>query len=151
MPVYLTLQPIRRAAHHVAMVSGGLLPHLFTLTADCEAVRRLFLSRYSTVADSSPLGSMALCVARTFLTPPMTSVSDGLSGPIFCYIYPRMMPRLELRTNSIISSRSFGGRQFGLDTLYGVADVHARKVQVAVSVLYFADYIVREVAAAKSY
>ena len=45
----------------------------------------------------------------------------------------------------------FGGRQFGLDTLYGVADVHARKVQVAVSVLYFADYIVREIAAAKSY
>ena len=29
--VYMALQPIRRAARHVAMTAGGLLPHLFTL------------------------------------------------------------------------------------------------------------------------
>jgi len=28
-----------------------------------------FLSHYSTVADSLPLASMVLCVARTFLSP----------------------------------------------------------------------------------
>ena len=32
MPVYLTLQPIRRAAGYIAIAPGGLLPHLFTLT-----------------------------------------------------------------------------------------------------------------------
>ena len=31
MPVYLTLQPIRRAAANVAIGAGELLPHLFTL------------------------------------------------------------------------------------------------------------------------
>jgi len=74
-PVYMALQPIRRAACHVAMTPGGLLPHLFTiacfpgpcgteLLAGCY-----FLSRYSAVTDSSLLESMVLCVARTFLLP----------------------------------------------------------------------------------
>ena len=39
-----------------------------------------FLSRYSAVADSFPLESMALYVARTFLTPLLVGMSDGMSG-----------------------------------------------------------------------
>jgi len=39
MPVYLTLQPIGCAAHYIAVVSGELLPRLFTLAS---AGRRLF-------------------------------------------------------------------------------------------------------------
>ena len=70
MPVYLTLQPIRRAAGYVAIDPGGLLPHLFTLTTNGGGC---FLSRYSTLANGFPLGNMALCVARTFLLPMPTS------------------------------------------------------------------------------
>lgn len=80
-PVYMALQPIRRAACRVTTTSGGLLPHLFTiacfpgpcgteLLAGCY-----FLSRYSAVADSSLLESMVLCVARTFLLPLRRSTS----------------------------------------------------------------------------
>ena len=32
-PVYMALQPIRRAACRVATTPGGLLPHLFTITS----------------------------------------------------------------------------------------------------------------------
>ena len=38
MPVYLTLQPKRSAAHHIAVVPGGLLPRLFTLAAEAAVV-----------------------------------------------------------------------------------------------------------------
>lgn len=68
MPVYLTLQPIRCAACHVAVAPGELLPHLFTLASPGgKAV--VFCHIVSTVADSCRLDSMVLCVARTFLTP----------------------------------------------------------------------------------
>ena len=81
MPVYLTLQPIRRAAHHLTMASGGLLPRLFTLAQGGGCVCRqgqtpppfmwavILCHVLSAVTRSFPLGSMALCVARTFLTP----------------------------------------------------------------------------------
>ena len=81
VPVYMALQPIRRAAYRVATASGGLLPRLFTITLPslCEREGCHSLSRYSAVTDSSQLKSMALCVARTFLLPLMdqaTSASD---------------------------------------------------------------------------
>ena len=38
MPIYLTLQLTGGAAHHVAMMPGGLLPRLFTLTCTWQAV-----------------------------------------------------------------------------------------------------------------
>ena len=75
LPVYMALQPIRRAACHVAMTPGGLLPHLFTIACfpDSCGTELLagcyFLSRYSAVTDSSLLESMVLCVALTFLLP----------------------------------------------------------------------------------
>lgn len=77
MPVYLALQPIRRAASRIAAGPGELLPRLFTLTrgGQCLPGGR-FLSRYSAVAGSFPLESMVLCVARTFLSPLYTSASD---------------------------------------------------------------------------
>lgn len=47
MPVYLTLQPIRRAARHLAVAPGGLLPHLFTLTCEPKPnAGGCFLSRF---------------------------------------------------------------------------------------------------------
>ena len=46
--------------------SGKLLPHLFTLTPPKQGGS--FLLYYSTLADSFPLGRMALFAARTFLS-----------------------------------------------------------------------------------
>ena len=81
--VYMALQPIRRAARHVAMTAGGLLPHLFTLAPSSPGGRRgsYSLSRCSAVADSSPLESMVLCVARTFLLP---LISRQATLPSYC-------------------------------------------------------------------
>jgi len=50
---------------NVATHTGELLPHLFTLTPINRS--GYFLLRYSALANSFPLGSMALYVARTFL------------------------------------------------------------------------------------
>ena len=54
--------------------AGGLLPHLLTLTKPFHLSKEhlekpggSFLLHYSTFADSFPLGSRMLCVARTFL------------------------------------------------------------------------------------
>lgn len=63
--VYMALQPIRRTAANVAISTGRLLPHLFTLIPPKRDGS--FLLRYSALANSFPLGNMALCVARTFL------------------------------------------------------------------------------------
>ena len=41
LPVYMTLQPIRRAARHLTVAPGGLLPRLFT-----RGVVAPFLERY---------------------------------------------------------------------------------------------------------
>ena len=66
MPVYLTLQLIGRAARHLAMAPGGLLPRLFTLTSpEGEAV--VFCHVVPAVTHSFPLENMVLCAARTFL------------------------------------------------------------------------------------
>ena len=65
--MYMVLHPIRRTALVVANETGGLLPHLFTLTALENQRDGYFLLRYCTLADTFPLGKMALCGARTFL------------------------------------------------------------------------------------
>lgn len=63
--IYLVLQSISCTATCVATSTGELLPHLFTL------IRQLpdgyFLLHYYTLAGIFPLGSMAPCIARTFL------------------------------------------------------------------------------------
>ena len=66
-PVYMTLQPIRRTAPPVTKrsVSSYLA---FSPLPDESGGHSLL--RCSTLADAFPLGSMALCVARTFLTSP---------------------------------------------------------------------------------
>jgi hypothetical protein len=67
-PVYMVFQPIRRTAPAVASKTGELLPHLFTLIPLSEAKGDgHFLLRYYILTDIFPLGSMVLCVARTFL------------------------------------------------------------------------------------
>lgn len=63
--VYMILQPIRHTASYVAIAPGELLPHLFTLIPTNRD--GYFLLYYSTLANSFPLRSMELCVARTFL------------------------------------------------------------------------------------
>ena len=64
-PVYMTLQLPERTAQDVTTPTGGLLPHLLTLTS---LTRRLFSST-STLPSPTPctLTSGMLCVARTFL------------------------------------------------------------------------------------
>ena len=68
-PVYMIFQPIRRTAPDVAIRTGKLLPHLFTLSLR-PAQGGYFLLHYYTLADIFPLGSMVLCVDRTFLPLP---------------------------------------------------------------------------------
>jgi hypothetical protein len=68
-PVYMVFQPIRRTASGVATGTGELLPHLFTLSPPGKAEEGgYFLLHYYTLADIFPLGSMVLCVVRTFLS-----------------------------------------------------------------------------------
>ncbi len=43
-PVYMALQPIRRAACRVTTTSGGLLPHLFTIAPVTRKLLRLLFS-----------------------------------------------------------------------------------------------------------
>ena len=76
--VYMTLQPIGCTAACIATHSGELLPHLFTITAGERVLRGCHsLLHLPTLADSFPLGSMALCVARTFLTRPSAQDQRG--------------------------------------------------------------------------
>ena len=84
------LTAIRRAACHVAMTPGGLLPHLFhhcllsrpagtELLAGCY-----FLSRYSAVTDGSLLEKVWCSVLpRTFLfaAPELTSIGKRHKRP----------------------------------------------------------------------
>ena len=67
-PVYMVFQPIRCTAPDVAIRTGKLLPHLFTLTPSTTLRSGYFLLHYYTLTDIFPLGSMVLCVARTFLS-----------------------------------------------------------------------------------
>lgn len=76
--VYMTLQPIGCTAACIATHPGELLPHLFTITAGERVLRGCHsLLHLPTLADSFPLGSMALCVARTFLTHPSAQGQKG--------------------------------------------------------------------------
>ena len=61
----MILQPIGCTATYVAINTGKLLPHLFTLIK--PRLDGYFLLHDPTLADSFPLGNMVLCVARTFL------------------------------------------------------------------------------------
>jgi len=72
MPVYMNLQLTGGAAHCVTTMSGGLLPHLFTLTACLtrEVAAVVFCHFNPTVTRSFPLRNVMLCVARTFLSQP---------------------------------------------------------------------------------
>ena len=79
----MVFQPIRRTAPAVANKTGELLPHLFTLIPLSEAEGDgYFLLRYYTLADIFPLGSMVLCVARTFL--PALSEAEGRDDGTTC-------------------------------------------------------------------
>lgn len=63
--IYLVLQSISCTATCVATSTGELLPHLFALTEPKPG--GYFLLHYYTLASIFPLGSMAPCIARTFL------------------------------------------------------------------------------------
>ncbi len=112
MPVYLTLQPIRSAAHHIAVVPGGLTPpfHPYRTPAprDVERARGgCFLSLCSEVSPGSPRGGWRSALPGLSSGPlqerPATDRPPRL--PVY-EKYPRMMPRLALRINCVISSRS---------------------------------------------
>jgi len=64
----MVFQPIRCTASSVTTGTGELLPHLFTLLPGASTGKGYFLLHCYTLADIFPLGSMALCVARTFLS-----------------------------------------------------------------------------------
>ena len=64
----MNLQLTGGAAHCVTTVSGGLLPHLFTLTAYTAVI---FCHLNPTVTRSFPLRNVMLFVARTFLSQPL--------------------------------------------------------------------------------
>ena len=70
----MVFQPIRCTAHNVAIATGKLLPHLFTLAFDYAQADLLrssgghSLLHYYTLTDIFLLGNMVLCVARTFLS-----------------------------------------------------------------------------------
>jgi hypothetical protein len=61
----MVFQPIRCTAPGVAIRTGKLLPHLFTLLR--QLAEGYFLLHCYTLTDIFPLGSMVLCVVRTFL------------------------------------------------------------------------------------
>lgn len=65
----MVFQPIRCTASGVATGTGELLPHLFTLSLT-RGQGGHFLLHYYTLTDIFLLGSMVLCVVRTFLPPP---------------------------------------------------------------------------------
>jgi hypothetical protein len=62
----MALQPKRRTAGNVAITAGGLLPRLFTLIR--QLADGCFLLRCYPLSKIFLLGSLAPCVARTFLT-----------------------------------------------------------------------------------
>lgn len=116
MPVYLTLQPIRCAAAAVTGNAGGLLHHLFTLAACLAprgpALRRLFSVTLLSRCRLPAVNRYGALCCPDFPRAPYTWASDGPPVPglsfLFAVIqtYPLIIPRLELRTNRIISSRS---------------------------------------------
>lgn len=63
--IYLVLHPMWRTAFPITRETGELLPRLFTLIQ--PKPDGYFLLRYNELSPIFPLGSMAPCVARTFL------------------------------------------------------------------------------------
>ena len=64
--VYMVLHPMERTAPDVTIQTGGLLPHLLTLTCP-EGRGGCFLLRLPTLTGNFRLGSMLPFGARTFL------------------------------------------------------------------------------------
>ena len=73
----------------IAGYPGGLLPRLFTLIR--IAPDGYFLLCYSTLADGFPLGSMALCVARTFLSQQVAATDRPT---VYCKCKCNYFPRI---------------------------------------------------------
>ena len=145
MPVYLTLQPIRCAARDIAVAPGELLPRLFTLTFSGGC----FLSHYSAVTDSFPLGNMVLFVARTFLQALMRDLATDRLSQMYFIVCNMLLLHISAndaalrvfdKEDNLVALFCRG--QLGLYALEGVADVHAREVEVTVCVLNVADGIV---------
>lgn len=67
IPLYSVLLRTGFAWRENCFSPGGLLPHLFTLALLCSS-GGCFLLRYYALASIFPLGRMALCDARTFLS-----------------------------------------------------------------------------------
>ena len=65
--VYMILQPIRRTA--AGVTTGSVRSYrTFSPLPVAEAAGGHSLLRYFALTDDFPLGSMVLCIARTFLT-----------------------------------------------------------------------------------
>ena len=163
MPVYLTLQPIRRAACAVADAAGGLLHHLFTLTPGVSFVTKPHRGRFFSVTLLSrcrlPVVSRygALC-CPDFPHAPHSWARD--EPPVPCYVFLEVISRIRLtrlirliwclcvtlddaalavaheEDDLVALGRC---RQLGLDAADGVGDVEAAEVEVAVDVLDVAD------------
>ena len=120
-----------------------------------------FLSHYSAVSGSFPLGNIVLCVARTFLNSPGLAASlqrrnPGPDAYVSCIYRNSKIGGFCRRFLHISSDDTafgvthekddfialLGGGQLGLDALDGVGDVHARQVEIAVDFLNVADSIV---------
>ena len=67
VPVYMVFQPRRWTTPPVTRRTGELLPHLFTLIR--QLADGYFLFHYYTLTGIFRLGSLVLCVVRTFLSP----------------------------------------------------------------------------------
>jgi len=63
--MYMAFQPLRDTAKLIAQLTGGLLPHLLTLTPSNRG--GYFLLSYYTLTNIFPFGSKVPCAARTFL------------------------------------------------------------------------------------
>lgn len=65
----MALQPVRCTADHVTIITGGLLPRLFTRSPRLIQSTQggYFLLHFYPLSEIFPLGSTVPCVARTFL------------------------------------------------------------------------------------
>ena len=86
--VYMILQPIRCTAVYITI--GSVSSYLTFSPLPCMRQGGHSLLHYSTLADSFPLGSMVLCVARTFLTfsgEKARQIAPLLACSLFVYLY----------------------------------------------------------------
>ncbi len=83
--VYMVLQPAVRTAAGIAVGTGGLLPHLFTLAWPVSRKKRaasavVLCYGCTSLRPSGSFTSAAPCVARTFLPFRFTASGAGSSG-----------------------------------------------------------------------